>query len=59
MKPQDDAGADDCANQKAPRKAYEKPRVEIYGDLAGLSKSLQSGPKTVDGSGHPNKHFTT
>jgi hypothetical protein len=58
MKPQDDAGADDGSNQKAPRKAYEKPRVEIYGDLAGLSKTIASGAKMPDAAGHPNKHFT-
>jgi hypothetical protein len=57
MKPQDDAGADDRSSQAAPRKPYEKPRLEIYGDLADLSKTIL-GSKMADGSAHPNRHFT-
>jgi hypothetical protein len=44
-------------SDKPARKAYEKPRLEVYGDLAEISKSLAGGTRN-DGSGHPNKHFT-
>jgi hypothetical protein len=57
MKPEDTAPAD-VRPQAAPRKPYEKPRLEVYGDLADIAQSLSSGTKS-DGSGHPNKHFTS
>jgi hypothetical protein len=40
-----------------PRKPYVEPRLDIYGDLADISKSLGGGGGN-DGAGHPNKHFT-
>jgi hypothetical protein len=58
MKPQDIAGGDERSNQAAPRKAYEKPRLEIYGDLAEISRTI-AGSMLNDGSGHSNKHFTS
>jgi hypothetical protein len=40
------------------RKTYQKPELQVYGDLAEITKSVL-GSKTNDGSGHPNKHSTT
>ncbi len=40
------------------KKPYEPPRLEQYGDLLDISKSLSQGGKN-DGAGHPNKHFTS
>jgi hypothetical protein len=57
MKPEDTTHAD-SGSPAAPRKPYEKPRIEVYGDLADIAKSKSSG-STNDGSGHPNKHFTS
>lgn len=39
------------------RKPYEKPRLEVYGDLADIAKATNKGTKP-DGATHPNKHFT-
>ena len=58
MKPQDIASADERSSQNAPRKAYEKPRLEVYGDLAEISKS-NTGTMLNDGAAHPNMHFTS
>jgi len=32
--------------------------LQVYGDLAEITKTIL-GSKTNDGSGHPNKHFTS
>jgi hypothetical protein len=58
MKPQDAPDAEAQSNGKAPRKPYEKPRLQVYGDLAEITKGI-TGSKTNDGSGHPNRHFTS
>lgn len=42
---------------KPTRKPYVKPRLDRYGALAEISRSIASQTK-LDGSGHPNKHFT-
>ena len=39
-------------------KPYKAPRLQIYGDLAEITKGQFSGGQN-DGSGHPNKHFTS
>ena len=41
-----------------PRKRYEKPMLEMYGDLAEITQSLK-GKNMKDGASHPNKHFTS
>ena len=48
------------ANPSEPQtlKAYEKPQLQVYGDLAEITKSL-TGTNTNDGAAHPNKHFTS
>ena len=48
----------DRDSQSAPRKPYRKPQLQVYGDLAQVTKSV-IGSKTNDGGGHPNKHFTS
>jgi hypothetical protein len=58
MKPQDTPTSDDRSNQAPTRKAYQKPRLQVYGDLAEITNNI-SGSKTNDGAGHPNKHFTS
>jgi hypothetical protein len=54
-----DTPADDESTSQAPtRRPYTKPRLQVYGDLAEITKSL-TGSKTNDGAGHPNMHFTS
>ena len=57
-KPQDTPGVSDTTNDPSPRKPYKKPELQAYGDLAALTQGLNSGGQN-DGSGHPNKHFTS
>jgi hypothetical protein len=39
------------------RKAYEKPVLQIYGELTEMTQAtMLSGVN--DGAAHPNKHFT-
>jgi hypothetical protein len=58
MKPQDAPASDERSSQAPARKAYEKPQLQVYGDLAEITKTIL-GSKTNDGSAHPNKHFTS
>jgi hypothetical protein len=58
MKSQDAPVPDDRSGQTPPRKAYQKPELLIYGDLAEITKGAM-GTMTADGAGHPNKHFTS
>ena len=58
MKPQARSTSADRTSETPARKPYNKPRLEVYGDLTDIAKSLSSGTKN-DGSGHPNKHFTS
>jgi hypothetical protein len=51
-----------CATDGSPgspasRKSYEKPVLQIYGDLTEITQDTMLGG-TNDGAGHPNKHFT-
>ena len=57
MKPQDPPA--DAKSSKTPsRKAYHKPQLQVYGDLAEIVKSVV-GTNKNDGAGHPNKHYTS
>lgn len=58
MKPEQDAGTDERPDGKPLRKAYEIPRLDVYGELGEIAQSLRKGGVS-DGSGHPNKHFTS
>lgn len=48
----------DVATPKPRRKPYQKPRVQVYGDISSITQGKNSGGQN-DGSGHPNKHFTS
>jgi hypothetical protein len=58
MKPSNALANDENSSQPPTRKAYEKPQLQVYGDLAEITKSV-AGSNTNDGAGHPNKHFTS
>ena len=58
MKPQDAPASDERSSPAPTRKAYQKPQLQVYGDLAEITKGVV-GSKTNDGAGHPNKHFTS
>ena len=57
IKPDDTHASDEGSSQAPTRKAYQKPHLQVYGDLAEITKGQTSGAKS-DGTGHPNKHFT-
>jgi hypothetical protein len=57
MKPQDVSVSKERSNDAPERKAYEKPELQVYGDLAEITQAV-GGSKSADGAGHPNKHFT-
>ncbi len=51
-----DVGEESSASPGS-RKSYEKPVLQIYGDLTEITQAtMLSG--TNDGASHPNKHFT-
>lgn len=58
MKPPEIPSSDDQSSRPPARKTYQKPQLQVYGDLAEITKSVL-GSKTNDGSGHPNKHSTS
>jgi hypothetical protein len=58
MKPESSSRADEPPRGASPRRPYSKPRLQVYGDLAQMTKGVV-GTKTNDGSGHPNRHFTS
>jgi hypothetical protein len=50
--------SDGSSISPSPRKSYEKPVLQIYGDLTEITQAtMLSG--TNDGAAHPNKHFTS
>ena len=50
-------GVDGSSASPASPKSYEKPVLQIYGDLTEITRdTMLSG--TSDGASHPNKHFT-
>jgi hypothetical protein len=58
IKPEPDSAQEARSNQPLERKSYKKPRLQLYGDLAEITKGQNSGGKN-DGSGHPNRHSTS
>jgi hypothetical protein len=58
MKPPNAPANDENRSEPQKRKAYEKPQLQVYGDLAEITKGL-AGSKSNDGASHPNKHFTS
>ena len=58
MKEQERSGVADGPAAPASRKSYEKPVLQIYGELTEITQAtMLSG--TNDGAAHPNKHFTS
>jgi len=58
MKQNTPPGPADQSGQPAPRKPYQKPELQVYGDLGTITQSML-GSMANDGAGHPNKHFTS
>jgi hypothetical protein len=58
MKPRDIPADDESTSQAPTRRPYTKPQLQVYGDLAEITRTV-GGSKTLDGAGHPNKHFTS
>ena len=58
MKPPDMPADDESTSQAPTRRPYTKPQLQVYGDLAEITKAIR-GSNAQDGSGHPNKHFTS
>jgi hypothetical protein len=58
MKSHDPAASQTQQTNRPARKAYEKPQLQVYGDLTEITQSV-NGSKMNDGAGHPNMHFTS
>jgi hypothetical protein len=58
MEPQDTPASDERSSQAPRRKAYQKPQLQVYGDLAEITNSINA-TNNMDGAAHPNKHFTS
>ena len=58
MKAHETAGSDDRPSLAPKRKPYQKPQMQVYGDLSDITRG-NTGSKDRDGAGHPNKHFTS
>jgi hypothetical protein len=58
MEPLNTPSSDKGTSQAPARKPYQKPRLQIYGDLAEITKA-NFGTKANDGSGGTNMHFTS
>jgi hypothetical protein len=57
-KPNDRPAATGNRTEGPPRRPYQKPELQLYGDLAEITKTV-TGSRTNDGAGHPNMHFTS
>ena len=50
-------GGEESTASCEPRKPYEKPVLQVYGELTEMTQAtMLSGAN--DGATHPNKHFT-
>jgi hypothetical protein len=58
MKVPETPAFDDSSSARPPRKPYEKPQLQVYGDLTAMTQSM-TGSMASDGAGHPNMHFTS
>jgi hypothetical protein len=58
MKQQDEPSLDALSKQGATRKRYQKPVLELYGDLTEITQSMMMMMSKNDGAAHVNKHFT-
>jgi hypothetical protein len=58
MEEQETSGAAGRPAGRPPsRKAYEKPTLQIYGDLTEITQSMKFFGMD-DGGSHPNRHYT-
>jgi hypothetical protein len=58
MEEQDTPGAAERPSARpAARKAYEKPSLQVYGDLTEITQSMRFFGKN-DGAAHANRHYT-
>ena len=57
-KPQDAPNTSETTKATSTRKTYKRPELQVYGDLAAITKMINT-VGTSDGAGHPNKHFTS
>jgi hypothetical protein len=58
MKEQEMSGVGDrSSTPPGSRKSYDKPVLQIYGDLTEITQNTMLGGAN-DGASHPNKHFT-
>ena len=58
MTPKNTPASEERPSEAPTRKAYQKPQLQVYGDLAEITNSV-TGSKANDGAGHPNMHFTS
>ena len=58
MKPADPQIARDDSTNGPARKPYQKPELQVYGDLAEITRA-NAGANRPDGASHPNRHFTS
>jgi hypothetical protein len=58
MEPRPPQAAPEASRRELPRKPYQKPRLHLYGDLGAITRAVL-GTRGMDGSGHPNMHFTS
>ena len=58
MESQDKPVADAESIPAPTRKPYQKPQLQVYGDLTEITQSVV-GMMMSDGAGHPNMHFTS
>jgi hypothetical protein len=58
MEPHNTPVSDKGTSQAPARKAYQKPQLQIYGDLAEITKA-QFGTTANDGQGATNMHYTS
>ena len=58
MEPHNTPVSDKGTSQAPARKAYQKPHLQIYGELAEITKAT-FGTTANDGSNATNMHFTS
>jgi hypothetical protein len=58
MEPYNTPVSDRGTSQAPARKAYQKPQLQIYGDLAEITKAA-FGTTANDGQGATNMHYTS
>jgi hypothetical protein len=57
MKPRMASASEERSSQQPKRKAYQKPRLHVYGDLADITQGKLGG-RSNDGLARQNKQYT-